>query len=450
MNFKRKISKHLFKWKLKKDRKPLIIRGARQVGKTTVIRQLGKEYKQYIELNLEKDEHKSIFENINKLTDQINLIFLQSNMSQDIIPTLIFIDEIQESPKAIKQLRYFYEEFPELHIIAAGSLLEFALKDVPSFPVGRVEQLVLHPFDFEEYIEACGEKQALKELNTIPVNEYAHKPLINLFHQYAIIGGMPELIKKYINDKHFGNLPTIYDNLWLAYKNDVEKYSRNATERNIIRHIINTAPSEKDRISFSGFGNSNYKSREVGEALRSLDLARIIQLIYPTTNTLPPLTPDYKRKPRLQFLDSGLFNFSLGIQTEMIGIKDLNNLSRGKIIEHIVIQQLQAQFNSPNYKPVFWVREKANSSSEVDIVFNYKQLLIPIEVKSGKQGRLRSLHQFIERCNHPYAVRLLANKFSIEKVKTLEGKPYLLMNLPYYLSNKIPDYIDWFVKNKQL
>jgi len=214
----------------------------------------------------------------------------------------------------------------------------------------------------------------------------------------------------------------------------------------VLRHVVETAAHEKDRISFSGFGNSNYKNREVGEALRSLDKARIIQLVYPTINLQPPQEIDFTRKPRLQFLDTGLLNYTLGAQSQLIGLSDMNDLYRGKIIQHIVYQQLQAQSNSVDYKLHFWVREKSNSNAEVDLVYQYNQLLIPIEVKSGPQGRLRSLHQFIERTNHHFAVRVLANKLSVERAKTPTGKEYVLLNLPYYLSTRIPQYIEWFVK----
>jgi hypothetical protein len=307
--------------------------------------------------------------------------------------------------------------------------------------------MVLFPFDFDEFLMALNRKDVLKELNTIPVNLYAHNTLLGLFHQYAIIGGMPEVVKRYIAEDSLINLSPIYDNLWQSYRDDVEKYASNSTERKIIRHIIDTAATEKDRVTLAGFGNSNYKSREVGEAIRALDLARIVQLIYPTTCLQPPLFADLRRKPRLQFLDTGLLNYSLGLQAELIGIQDLNSFYRGKIIQHLVAQQIQAQMNSLLYKPMFWVREEANSSSEVDLVYQYKKYVIPIEIKSGEQGRLRSLHQFIERTNHRYAVRLLANNFSVENVKTPSGVPYILMNLPYYLSTRIPQYVDWFVSN---
>jgi len=425
----------------------LIIRGARQVGKSTLVRDFGKEFRYFIEINLEKSQDKKLFERLDNVSDIINAIFLSKGIPFTEEPTLIFIDEIQESPPAIKMLMYFYEEFPDLYFIAAGSLLEFALKKVPSFPVGRVKQVVLHPFDFEEFLLALDWKDVLNELENIPVRNYAHDIILDLFHDYAVIGGMPEVVKRYSEEKNMINLGEIYASLWQSYRDDVEKYASNSTERKIIRHIIDTAPFEKDRITLAGFGNSNYRSREVGEALRSLDMARIIQIIYPSTSVEPPAIPNLTRKPRLQLVDTGLLNYSIGHQVEMIGLDDLNDFYRGKIIQHLVSQQLQAQNHSPLYKPVFWVREKANSNAEVDLLYQYKKYLIPIEIKSGGHGTLRSLHQFIEQSSHKFGVRLLANKFSVESVKTPKGIPYLLMNLPYYASSRIPQYVEWFVKN---
>ena len=445
--FYRKLYQYLLDWKEKPDHKPLIIRGARQVGKSTLVNEFGKEFKYFISLNLEKSENRRFFNNLERTKDIIEAIFLSSGTPMTGEPTLIFLDEIQESPKAVNQLRYFFEDFHELHIIAAGSLLEFAMKKVPSFPVGRVEQIVLHPFDFEEFLLATGKQNVLYELDKIPVKNYAHETLIELFNLYAIIGGMPEVIKRYVEEKSVINLGDIYSNLWQSYRDDIEKYASNSTERKIIKHIIDTAPAEKERITLAGFGNSSYRSREVGEALRALDMARIIQLIYPTASVEPPAIPDLKRKPRLQFLDTGLLNYSLGHQSEMIGLKDLNGFCRGRIIQHLTAQQLQAQSHSTLFKPLFWVREKANSNAEVDLLHQYNKFLIPVEVKAGGHGMLRSLHQFVERSKHKYAVRLLANNCSVEKIKTPSGISYLLMNIPYYASTKINQYVQWFVEN---
>lgn len=439
----------LLNWKNNASRKPLLLRGARQVGKTTLIRQFASEFDHFIELNLEKKVDKELFDidDINKIIDAA---CLARGIVQDGKPTLLFIDEIQEEPKAIKQLRYFYEHRPDMYVIAAGSLLEFALKEVPSFPVGRIEYLYLYPLNFIEYLQAIDQRPALEAVHGIPFPEHAHSTLIDLFHEYSIIGGMPEIVDTYIKERNITLLADIYNQLWQAYKDDVEKYASNATERNVIRHIIDVAPAETDRIKFEKFGKSNYRSREVGEAMRTLDLAGIIRLIYPTTNVEPPITTDFKKRPRLQFLDTGLINHTLQLQSDMLALQDLNDLQRGKIIQHIVAQELISIHEKTAFKPHFWVREEKESSSEVDLVYHKGKYIIPVEVKSGKQGKLRSLHQFMERTDHPYAIRMYAGKYSVEKHTTPGGVSYLLMNLPYYLATKLPEYIDHFVSEYSL
>jgi len=207
--------------------------------------------------------------------------------------------------KVLKPFSYFYEELPELHVISAGSLLEFAMQKVQSFPVGRVEFLYLHPLNFQEYLEATDKQNLLEYLQLVPIKPVAHKLLMDVFHRYAIIGGMP-VIKVDIQQKNLSDLPRTYESIWGTYKNDVEKYTSNETERKIIKHLMDTAPLYVDeRVKFQGFGNSNYRSREVGEAFRTLDDAKIIRLIYPTTDLKPPLKSDLKKSPRLQFLDTG-------------------------------------------------------------------------------------------------------------------------------------------------
>ncbi|TSA34889.1 MAG: DUF4143 domain-containing protein [Porphyromonadaceae bacterium] len=444
MIFKRKIYQQLLDWKNSNRRKPIVLRGARQVGKSTIIREFGKEYNSFIELNLEKKQDLNLFE-FNDVKTIIEATLARENVSINSDSLLLFIDEIQESPKAIELLRFFYEDFPNLHVICAGSLLEHVVKDITSFPVGRIQQLVLHPFDFEEFLWAKGKENIVELFEEVPIKEHFHEIIQNLFHEYVIIGGMPEVIKTYVETNTYSELGAVYQEIWQTYKDDVEKYGRNNTEKRVLRHIMETAAHEKDRITMAGFGNSNYKSREVGEALRSLDKSRLIQLVYPTISILPPQEIDFTRKPRLQFLDTGLLNNVLGIQSQLIGLNDLSDFYRGRIMQHIVFQQLQSQFTSLGSNLHFWVREKANSSSEVDLIYPHEQYLIPVEVKSGAHGRLRSLHQFMDRTNHHYAIRLLSNKLSVEKVITPEGKPYTLLNLPHYLATRIPQYVKWLV-----
>lgn len=449
MNIIRHITSHLFEWKHSNDRKPLILRGARQVGKTTVVQQFAASYKHSIQLNLELPNHKQFFTAYSDVPTLLEALLITHNIpSTEKGEILLFVDEIQESPEAIALLRYFYEMEPEIHVIAAGSLLEHAMRKVKSFPVGRVQMMYMYPINFPEFLAALGKTQSIAAFNKVPLPPAAHKPLLDLFNRYAIIGGMPEVIKKYVETNNIADLVQIYTGIWETYKEDVEKYATNASEVRVIRHIMATAHLAVDeRIKFQNFGNSNYRSREVSEAFRSLDDAKVIQLIYPTTNHDVPLKIDLKKSPRLQFLDTGLINNELNIQAEMLAMEDLSTAYKGAIVPHLIAQELMSLNVSRSIRPMFWVREKKQSSAEVDIVVQFKAMVIPIEIKSGKEGKLRSLHNFIDSAPHPYGVRLYAGEFSVEKHTTHSGKPYFLMNLPYYCTTKLYDYLEFLTSN---
>ncbi len=446
MNFSRKIEGYLDKWKDKPRRRPLIIRGARQVGKSTLVRKFGTTFRYYIELNLERRADKAFFSRFDEVKELMEAICFSNNIPMDFGNTLLFIDEIQEAPEAIQLLRYFYEDIKDLYVVAAGSLLEFAMGDTISFPVGRVEQLVLHPMDFEEFLNATGELQAVKQLNVIPVSDFAYPRLMELFNRYLIIGGMPEVVFTYVsNGKRVVGLTEIYGSIWHVYIRDIEKYGRNATDKKVLRHIVHTAPYVRDRISFAGFGQSQYKSREVGEAFRALEMAGLLRIVYPTTQTAPPILPDIKRRPKIQFLDTGLMNYASEIQAEMLALSDFTDFYRGTVVNHIMAQEIIAQQQRLDYKPVFWVRENANSNAEVDFCYKWKSYIIPVEVKSGAKGRLRSLHEFMDVCPHNIAIRLLGNKLCTEQATTRSGKTFHLLNLPYFCASKLDQYLDWFV-----
>ena len=262
---------------------------------------------------------------------------------------------------------------------------------------------------------------------------------------------MPEVVKEYVKNNSIAGANSVYESIWSAYIDDAEKYSRNAYTKNVIKHIMATAPYQVDkRIKYQNFGNSNYKSREVSEALRNLDKAKVIQLVYPTTSIDIPIMPDFKKSPRLQFMDTGILNYILGITSELILLNDLSDAYRGAIVPQIISQELMS-IQSHRVQPLnFWVREKKQSSSEVDLVQQVGNKIIPIEIKSGATGSLKSLHQFVDGSSHPYAVRIYAGKFEVIETKTPAGTPYLLMNLPYYLGAKIPEYLQYFVKNYSL
>lgn len=431
----------LEEWSKATHRKPLIIRGARQVGKSTLIRIFSTSFDHFIELNAEKPAIQQLFRDHQDVKVLLQALFLKYHIPEEKGKLLLFIDEIQECPEAIRLLRYFFEEAPDIYVIAAGSLLDFALGEVKSFPVGRVSYFYLHPINFEEFLLWKNEKAALEALRTIPAPPFAHQRLLDLFHEYVMVGGMPEIVAQYVDQVSLSQLENIYSDLWQAYLDDVEKYTTNNTQRQIIRHIIRTAPHEQDRVSFAGFGQSNYRSREVGEAMRNLELARVIQLIYPTTQYQPPLTSELRKRPRLQFIDTGLLNNALQIHPRFIGLKNLNHLYRGFILQHALTQELIAKHTRTNFKPHFWVRQKSNANAEVDLIYPFQGKAIPIEIKSGKQGRLRSLHQFVQRAPHDLALRFLQNEYSEEQATTPAGANYKLINIPYYSMSQLEGYL---------
>lgn len=448
--FKRIIISELEKWKKAELRKPLIIRGARQVGKTTLVNQFSKQFNQYIYLNLELAEDKAPFEQFSSIENLVNTLFFLKNLSlANKHNTLLFIDEIQEVPKALTLLRYFHEEFPEIAVIAAGSMLESLFDKNLSYPVGRVDYLVIRPVSFPEFLEAMGETSALEQLKQIPLASFAHSKLLELYHTYALIGGMPEIVQHYVKNKDLVALGPIYDALITGYLDDVEKYAANNSQIQHIRHCIKSAFSEAGkRITFESFGNSAYKSREMGESLRTLEKALLVQLIYPNTSTSLPMLPDLKKSPRLQILDSGLLNYYVGIQKDIIGTKDLNSIYQGTLIEHLTGQELLASQFKALSSLHFWVREKKESNAEVDFIYLLDGQIYPIEVKSGKEGKLKSLHLFMDQTTHDIAIRLYAGELRISESITTSGKKYQLLNLPYFLASQMEPYIMWFKSNQ--
>lgn len=447
MRFERTALKFLSDWKIKKDRKPLVIRGARQVGKTTLVEMFAKSFKQFIRLNLELTEDRSIFENKKNFDEVVDALYFLKNASKTETDTLVFIDEIQYSPSAIKYLRYFYEKRKDIAVVTAGSLLETLIDKDISYPVGRVEFLALRPFSFREYLVAMNEDQSLKAIDTIPFPDYAHEKLNSLFSRYTLVGGMPEVLKNFAENGDLLKVKEVIKNLVLSYKSDVEKYARNDTVNKILRHIIDNAfYFAGERITFNRFGNSDYRSREVSECFRILEKTMLLKMIYPTSTVRLPIIPNIKRSPKLLLLDTGLVNFISGIDKQVYSAKELTDVYKGRIAEHIVGQELIAKEIYPDSNLVFWVRNKKQADAELDYLFIHKGVIIPVEVKSGTAGRLKSLHQFINQSesieDNKIGVRIYSGKLSVQKERTPEGTNYLLLNLPFYLLDKITDYIN--------
>ena len=449
--FQRNIQQDLVQWLHSKPRKPMVLRGARQVGKTTAVHTFAKQFEQYLYFNLELAEDKEVFQGFRDIDTLLQaLFFLRNKTQRKLDKTLLFIDEIQEMPEVMNILRYFYEQVPALAVIAAGSLLEILFNPKASFPVGRVEYRVIRPVSFPEFLGAMGEDASLQQLKQVPLADFAHEKLLRLFHTYALLGGMPEVVQHYAGSRDLATLAPVYESLIAAYLDDVEKYATHPSQIQYIRHAIRSVFTEAGhRIKFQGFGQSNYGSREMGEALRTLEKALLIHLVFPQTKATLPLLPDYRKSPRLQVLDTGIMNYSLGIQKEIIKTVDLDQVYQGTLIEHLVGQELLAVRSNVLSGLHFWVREKKTSQAEVDFLHPYEQQLIPLEVKSGAEGKLRSLHLFMELAPHTTAVRFYAGPLKITTAETPKGKRYQLLNLPYYLVSQLDAYLGWLKEQAQ-
>ncbi|GMU87080.1 MAG: ATPase [Ignavibacteriales bacterium] len=432
----------LLEWKTRPGRKPLILRGARQVGKTTLVNMFAGEFDHYLYLNLERPEERNLFPDNTPFEQVVRGIFLAKSKPLNAPNTLLFIDEIQNSPVAINLLRYFYEEMPQLHVVAAGSVLESLMNFNESFPVGRVEYEYLHPFTFEEFLLARGETGLVEALDIYPFPAGLSVTMFAEYSAYALVGGMPEAVSEFARTGDIYGLARIYESLLSSYLDDAGKYASHQNRAALLRHVITSSFAEAGkRITYEGFGKSQYKSREVKEALQTLEKAMLIRLLHPSSSVRPPITENKGRAPKLQVLDTGLLNYFAGIQKEFAMQKNLEDVYTGLIAEHLTGQELIAASGSRFHQPAFWMREKTQSSAEVDYIYQHDELIIPVEVKSGKSGRLRSLHLFMDMCQHPFAVRVYSGGLSVEEASTQTGKAYKLLNIPFYLLPRLKSYV---------
>jgi len=431
--FYRKTILQLRSWAENPKHKPLVLRGARQVGKTTMVELFAKDFDTFLHLNLERKADRNIFEENHSAEDALTAIFLLKNKLRKNGRTLLFIDEIQNSSKAVALLRYFYEDIPGLYVIAAGSLLETLINRKITFPVGRVEYLAMRPCSFSEFLGALGENQLCESLLAIDLPAAIHSHVMKLFNEYALIGGMPEVIALYSEKRDWVALRKIYDTIIAGYQDDTEKYAKNETHLNVLRHILMYGwRFAGQRIKFERFANSNYKSREMGEAFRTLEKAMLLELSYSTTATDLPIIPDLKKSPKLLWLDTGIVNHVAGLQKELFGIQNISDAWRGKIAEHIIAQSLLSNNDSVLARRNFWVREAKNSQAEVDFVIQNGTELLPIEVKSGDNSKLKSLHLFMEQSTGDIAVRFWNQALTRDIVTLPSGKKYTLLNIPFY------------------
>ena len=440
--FRRNIISKLEAWKQDKKHKPLILRGARQVGKTTVVNEFGSQFDNYLYFNLERNENAKLFEMEIPLDDLVNMLYASVGKVKKEGTTLVFIDEIQNSPKTIALLRYFYEQRPDLYVIAAGSLLENLVDVKVSFPVGRVQYLALRPCSFSEFLGAIGKNNLLAVLSQKAEYTVAfHEQLMHLFNQYTIVGGMPEAVQQYAETQDVIGIEDVYETLVQAYKDDSEKYVRGNKLTDVVRFILSYGWAfSGETITLGNFANSGYKSREVGEAFRLLEKAMLLELIYPVSSTQLPIIPETKRMPKLIWFDTGLVNYQAGIRKEIIGSTDMVDSWRGHIAEQITAQELLTLDDRVGQHRSFWA--KPNNGAEVDFIFAHNSKLYPIEVKSGTNAHLRSLQVFMDSSEVNIAIRIWSKPYSIDKVKTIHGKEFTLINLPFYLIGNLRNVLD--------
>lgn len=443
--YNRDLLSDLREWKRKTPRKPLVLRGARQVGKTTLVDEFGKEFDFYIKLNLEKKADNDIFAKTDDVKDIVQYLYLREGIEDDINHTvLLFIDEIQESYAAVSLLRYFYEEVPRLYVIAAGSRLQKLLKKKNvseqvkkrSFPVGRVEYLSLRPFSFFEYLSAAGKQKWREQIENISVSDLLHTNLQKEFNTYALIGGMPEIVCHYLEHGNLVSLVPMYKSLITGYIDDAENYGKNDAQIRIIRHILNTGWHEAgSAITFAKFGNSSYTSTQIHEALDVLSKAFVMNLAYPITSTKSPAIPARRRSPKLIWMDNGLVNHKVGLTQEYLQNKNLLDTWRGRAAEHIVAQELQVLLDKhPEGELSYWIRDKKGADAEIDFVWQKDGQIYPIEVKSGNNSKLKSLHVFVDNTDLPVtAIRFWNEPLCVNDLTTPIGKKrFRLINMPFY------------------
>lgn len=433
---KRHIEKELWLWKDQSDRCPLIVRGARQVGKSYLIEKFGKEaFDDCLVVNFElRPELEECF---TSLDPKDILKKLQAYLNATVIPgeTLIFLDEIQRCPMALMALRYFKEKRPDLHVIAAGSLLEFVLQDEDfSFPVGRVEYLHMRPMSLLETLRALDRGLLVDQMQEwslrSPPDAGLHQHCLDLIRPYLFVGGMPAIVRLYKNDGDFQLCARRQAALLKTYRDDFGKYAHHARHK-YLQKVLDRAPYLVGKHFQYSKVDAEMRSRDLKLAVEQLSQAGLLSCVHATkANGLPLRAEINERKFKVLLLDVGLLQLALGnLATEMLQ-SDITEIHRGALAEQFVGQELLAYSDCYMEKLLhFWEREKKSSSAEVDYVVNIEGRIIPIEVKAGATGRLRSLKQLMEEKSLPLGLRISQRPLSFE-----DG----VLSVPFYMVHAIP------------
>lgn len=416
---KRFIDFQLQAWAQQKGFKPLLLRGARQVGKTYAVRELGKTFDVFVEINLEiNPKAREIF--TTDLYPQRIIQEISYLTKQEIVPgkTLLFFDEVQTEPKAIQALRYFYEMMPELHVIAAGSLLDFAIESV-GIPVGRVEFLYMYPLSFLEFIHALEESILLKAIiehpHDQPISSIAHDRLLRLTKEYMAIGGMPEAVYTWAQEKNASKCFKIQQTLINAYRQDFNKYAKTAQIKYLDILLDNIPLQLGKKFKYSAIPGE-FRKRELAPCIELLATAGVIHKVYDTAAQGVPLGAQIDADSfKVIFLDVALAQAILGLDiTEWLLSAEQPWVNKGEIVEAFVGQELLA-YSQPLQKQqlYYWTRNERTAQAEIDYVTTVKQDIIPIEVKSGLGSTLKSMHIFLEsHPQSPFGIRFSTQNYS--------------------------------------
>jgi predicted AAA+ superfamily ATPase len=433
--YKRNIDRQLELWHKSANHKPLLIRGARQVGKSTAVRQLGKSFTHFLEINLEKqpDLHQFFPDNINvKQTCQM----LSVTTGVPIVPgkTLLFIDEIQSCQNAIRALRYFREDFPELHVIAAGSLLEFALEDLPSFAVGRIRSFYLYPFSFDDFLSAQGldaliqfKKDSVS--NGTPLPEPIHKQLVEQLRTFYLVGGMPEAVSTWISSQSFLDCKHVHSDILDTYQQDFSKYKKRVSP-DLLRQVLRSVVLQAGTKFVFAQASREVPAASVKECLRLLTLAGLITPVKHTAANGVPLGAEENEKYiKYLFLDLGLMQTLLGLPAEDILLaSEMDFVNKGAASEMFVgLELLKAYDCFVKAELFYWQNTDKGTQSEIDYLTVIGGKIIPIEVKANTQGKMQSLHLFMEKHGSAYGIRT-----SLENISSYTHNNHLIKVIPIY------------------
>lgn len=447
----RKVLENLVFWLRQPGRKPLVLRGVRQSGKTWLIRELARQRQlQLIEINFETQPGlRSLF-----LTNDIKALWPRL---MTLLPApaerqhcLLFLDEIQVMPEMIAKLRWFYESLPDLAVIAAGSLLDFVLEEHTfSMPVGRIQFFYLDPLSFSEFLEAQNLKTLLDYLKNLSIHdvipEAIHETLIKQIDNYCLVGGMPEGVKHWVDHQDYFLVDQIHHDLITAYQNDFAKYpTRIAPER--LREVLYTIPALLGKKFTYKQVNPDIKSQSIANALSLLELARVVHRVKAVAADGLPLAAKIKHRYfKIILCDVGLINVLLH---HPIGdLRTLTLRNNGEIAEQLVGQGLRQLFQFYQDPALYyWLREGGQSNAEIDYIIQHRDKIIPVEVKAGSVGGLRSLHYFMHMRQYTLAVRIYTGIFCITSVETKlntgESVSYRLLSIPFYLLEELPRLLD--------